>query len=116
MLGQTMQAQTSSGTDLRSGVATNEHLQPTILGIETSCDETAAAVVRGGRAVLSNVVASQHDLHDEFGGVVPEIASRAHLERILPVVRAAMREAGVDFADLDAIAVGHRPGLIGSLL
>lgn len=89
---------------------------PLILGIETSCDETAAAVVRGGREVLSNVVASQHDLHEQFAGVVPEIASRAHLERILPIIRAAMREAGAQARDLDAIAVGHRPGLIGSLL
>ncbi len=94
----------------------NEHFHPLILGIETSCDETAAAVVRGGRLVLSNVVASQHELHEEFAGVVPEIASRAHLERILPVIRSAMREAHVDYDDLDAIAVGHRPGLIGSLL
>jgi N6-L-threonylcarbamoyladenine synthase len=89
---------------------------PLILGIETSCDETAAAVVRGAREVLSNVVASQHDLHAEFAGVVPEIASRAHLERILPVIKTALREADVELSGLDAIAVGHRPGLIGSLL
>lgn len=89
---------------------------PLILGIETSCDETAAAVVRGGREVLSNVVASQHDLHEQFAGVVPEIASRAHLERILPVIRSAMRESGLQYSNLNAIAVGHRPGLIGSLL
>jgi N6-L-threonylcarbamoyladenine synthase len=87
-----------------------------ILGIETSCDETAAAVVKDGRVVLSSFVASQHDLHAEYGGVVPEIASRAHVEAILPAVRAAVREAGLTLADLDAIAVGHRPGLIGSLL
>jgi len=87
-----------------------------ILGIETSCDETAAAVVRDGRVVLSNVIASQHDLHEEYGGVVPELASRAHLERLLPVVRAAMREAGAAYGDLDAVAVGNRPGLIGALL
>ncbi len=87
-----------------------------VLGIETSCDETAAAVLRGPRDVLSSVVATQHDLHEEFAGVVPEIASRAHLERILPVVRAALRDAGVTLDALDAIAVGHRPGLIGSLL
>jgi len=97
-------------------VEARTHLQPLILGVETSCDETAAAVVRGGRDVLSNVVASQHDLHEEFAGVVPEIASRAHLERILPVIRAAMREAGLQYNDLGAIAIGHRPGLIGSLL
>ena len=87
-----------------------------ILGIESSCDETAAAVVEDGRMVLSNVVATQHALHEAFAGVVPEIASRAHLERIVPVIRAAMRDAGVSFNDLDAIAVGNRPGLVGSLL
>jgi N6-L-threonylcarbamoyladenine synthase len=87
-----------------------------ILGIESSCDETAAAVVEGGRRVLSNAVASQHALHEEYGGVVPEIASRAHVERVTPVVRAAMDDAGVALSDLDAIAVGHRPGLIGALL
>lgn len=89
---------------------------PLILGIESSCDETAAAVVEGGTRVRSTVVASQHDLHAEYGGVVPEIASRAHVERMLPVVRAAMHQAGVTYDDLHAIAVGHRPGLIGSLI
>ncbi|MCC7146211.1 MAG: tRNA (adenosine(37)-N6)-threonylcarbamoyltransferase complex transferase subunit TsaD [Phycisphaeraceae bacterium] len=88
----------------------------TVLGIETSCDETAAAVVVDGGLVKSNVIASQHDLHVRYGGVVPEIASRAHLEKIMPVVRQALDEAGVDFADIDAVAVGNRPGLIGSLL
>lgn len=73
-------------------------------------------MVRDGRIVLSNIIASQHDLHAEYGGVVPEIASRAHVERILPVVRMAASEAGVTLKDLDCIAVGHRPGLIGSLL
>lgn len=87
----------------------------TILGIETSCDETAAAVVRG-RTVLSNVIASQHELHAEYQGVVPEIASRAHAERLLPIVRQAVAEAGVTLADIDAVAIGNRPGLIGSLL
>jgi len=87
-----------------------------ILGIETSCDETAAAVVEDGVTIHSNVVASQHDLHAEFGGVVPEIASRAHVEKILPVLRTALDEAGVGVADIEAVAVGHRPGLIGSLL
>lgn len=87
-----------------------------ILGIESSCDETAAAVVRDGRLVLSNVVATQHELHERYSGVVPEIASRAHLERILPVIRESLREASVELTDLDAIAVGHEPGLIGSLL
>lgn len=87
-----------------------------ILGLETSCDETAAAVVVNGRLVRANVVASQHALHERYHGVVPEIASRAHLERLAPVVRQALEEAGVTFDDLDAVAVGNRPGLIGSLL
>ncbi len=87
-----------------------------VLGLETSCDETAAAVVEDGERVRSSVIASQHDLHAEYAGVVPEIASRAHVERITPVVRAALREAGVALADLDAVAVGYRPGLIGSLV
>lgn len=87
-----------------------------ILGIETSCDETAAAIVRDGREVLSSVVASQHDLHAEYAGVVPEIAGRAHVERITPVVRAAIRESGLAIKDIDVVAVGNRPGLIGPLL
>ncbi|HYE02213.1 MAG TPA: tRNA (adenosine(37)-N6)-threonylcarbamoyltransferase complex transferase subunit TsaD [Phycisphaerales bacterium] len=87
-----------------------------VLGIETSCDETAAAVVRGGREVVSNVIASQHDLHAEYRGVVPEIASRAHAQAILPVVRRALAQAGVGARDLAGVAVGNRPGLIGSLL
>ena len=87
-----------------------------ILGLETSCDETAAAVVAEGTRVLSNVVSSQHELHEQYRGVVPEIASRAHLQRLLPVVDQAVRRAGVAWADLDAVAVGNRPGLIGSLI
>ncbi len=87
-----------------------------ILGIESSCDETAAAVVDGELNVRSNVIASQEDLHAEYGGVVPEIASRAHVERILPVIRSALRDANSALADIDAIAVGSRPGLIGSLV
>jgi N6-L-threonylcarbamoyladenine synthase len=92
-----------------------------VLGIETSCDETAASVVcaagrAGGCTVLSNVIASQHDLHAEYAGVVPEIASRAHAERILPIVRRALADAHVSLADVHGIAVGNRPGLIGSLL
>lgn len=88
----------------------------TILGIESSCDETAAAVVRDGREVLSSVVHSQIDEHAIYGGVVPEIAGRSHLEKILPVIDGALDRAGLDFDALDAIAVTQRPGLIGSLL
>ena len=87
-----------------------------ILGIESSCDETEAAVVENGRTVRSNIVASQDELHVAYGGVVPEIASRAHLERILPVITKAIDDANVTLSDIDAIAVGNRPGLIGSLL
>lgn len=87
-----------------------------VLGIETSCDETAAAVVRDGIDVLSSIVASQHEIHTKFGGVVPELASRAHCENMLPIVESALRSAGVTLDQIDAIAVGHRPGLIGSLL
>ena len=87
-----------------------------ILGIESSCDETAAAVVRRGTEVLSNVVASQIATHSPYGGVVPELASREHLRNIVPVVRAALREANITFADLDAIAVTNGPGLAGALL
>jgi N6-L-threonylcarbamoyladenine synthase len=87
-----------------------------ILGIESTCDETAASVVRDGRVVLSNVIASQVDLHAKYRGVVPEIASRAHIENLLPVLRESLANAACGFADLDAIAVAHRPGLIGSLL
>ncbi len=87
-----------------------------VLGIESTCDETAAAVVVDGVDVRSNVIASQVDLHAKYRGVVPEIASRAHIENILPVVREAVSNAACAFADIDAIAVAHRPGLIGSLL
>ena len=87
-----------------------------LLALETTCDETAAAVVAEPLAVLSSVVASQDELHQAFGGVVPEIASRAHVERILPVVDEALRRAGVTLDELDAIAVAHTPGLAGSLL
>ena len=90
--------------------------QVLILGIESSCDETAAAVVRAGQTVLSSVIASQVDLHALYGGVVPELASREHLRNIVPVVRAAMRQAGVRFDELDAIAVTEGPGLAGALL
>ncbi len=87
-----------------------------ILGIESSCDETAAAVVDDGRVVRSNIIASQHDLHAEYAGVVPEIASRAHVERIGIVIDRALREADTRMSEVDAVAVGHRPGLIGALL
>jgi N6-L-threonylcarbamoyladenine synthase len=88
-----------------------------ILGIETSCDETAAAVVEDGRHVHSSVVSSQVDLHARFGGVVPEIASRAHVELITAVVAEALVEAGVlEVGDLDAVAACHGPGLAGALL
>jgi len=86
-----------------------------ILGIETSCDETAAAVVEDGRMIRSNVVASQADLHRRFGGVVPELASRQHIERLLPVVDEALEQAGVGLASLDAVAVTRGPGLVGAL-
>ena len=87
-----------------------------VLGIETSCDETAAAVVEDGRRILSNVVASQAELHAPYGGVVPELASRHHIETIVPVVERAMADAGTRFEDLAAIAVTQGPGLVGSLL
>jgi N6-L-threonylcarbamoyladenine synthase len=87
-----------------------------ILAIETSCDETAAAVVVDGRHILSNVVASQVDLHAQYGGVFPEIASRAHIEAIVPVTERALQEAHLGLDDLDAIAVTYGPGLSGSLL
>ncbi len=87
-----------------------------ILGIESTCDETAAALVSNGVHVLSDVVASQEQLHAKFRGVVPEIASRAHIENILRVVREALDSAGMTLNQIDAIAVAHRPGLIGSLL
>jgi len=86
-----------------------------ILGLETSCDETAAALVEGGE-IRSNVVSSQADLHARFGGVVPEVASRRHLELVVPVVREALAEAGAGLGDLDAVAVTQGPGLIGALL
>ncbi len=87
-----------------------------ILGIETSCDETGAAVVDERRRVWSNVVATQHELHERYAGVVPEIASRAQLENLLPVVSEALERANVQPGRIDAVAVGHRPGLIGSLI
>jgi N6-L-threonylcarbamoyladenine synthase len=87
-----------------------------ILGIESSCDETAAAVVRDGREIVSSVISSQIELHRPFGGVFPELAAREHLEKIEPVVSEAIEKAGISLDDLDAIAVTQGPGLIGSLL
>jgi len=92
------------------------YLQTLILGIESSCDETAAAVVADGRRVLSSIVASQLDVHAQYGGVVPELASREHLRAIVAVVRQALEKGGVDWPDLNAIAVTAGPGLVGSLL
>lgn len=87
-----------------------------LLGIESSCDETAAAVVEDGRQILSNVVHSQIDLHAAYGGVIPEVAARSHLEVVLPVIHQALSDAHCAFSDLDGIAVTHTPGLVGSLL
>jgi N6-L-threonylcarbamoyladenine synthase len=87
-----------------------------VLGIETSCDETAVALVEDGRKVMSNVLSSQHEIHSRFGGVVPELASRAHLERLNPLLDEALREAGAGWRDVDAVAVTQGPGLVGALL
>ncbi len=87
-----------------------------ILGIETSCDETAAAVVEDGVKILSNVVISQIDIFAEYGGVIPEVAARSHLEVMMPVIEKAMKDANCTWDDIDAIAVTHAPGLLGSLL
>lgn len=87
-----------------------------VLGIESSCDETAAAVVKNGREVLSNVINSQIDIHKRYGGVVPEIASRCHIEAVNTVVDEALEKAGVTFDDIDVIAVTYGPGLVGALL
>jgi N6-L-threonylcarbamoyladenine synthase len=87
-----------------------------VLGIESSCDETAAAIVDDGRVVRSDVVASQDEVHARYGGVVPELASRAHLRNVVPVVQAALARAGVALGDVDGIAVTNAPGLIGALL
>lgn len=87
-----------------------------VLGIETSCDETSAAVVEDGVKILSNVIASQIDIHSKFGGVVPEVASRRHVELILPTVQEALEKAGCTLADIDLIGAINRPGLIGALI
>lgn len=93
-----------------------DHARPLILAIESSCDETAAAVIDGRRAVLADCIASQIDFHERFGGVVPEIASRKHTEAIVPTVMHTMEQAGVDFADLSAVACTIGPGLVGALV
>src|SRR5215472_7558687 len=87
-----------------------------ILGIESSCDETAAAIVADGREILSSVVASQFDVHRKYGGVVPELASREHLRQIVPVVREALLQAGTKLEEVAAIGVTQGPGLVGALL
>src|SRR5690625_3734896 len=87
-----------------------------MLGIETSCDETAAAIVKNGTEIISNIVSSQIKSHERFGGVVPEIASRHHTEQITYVIEEAFNKAGVTWAEIDAIAVTEGPGLIGALL
>ncbi|MBI5632419.1 MAG: tRNA (adenosine(37)-N6)-threonylcarbamoyltransferase complex transferase subunit TsaD [Nitrospirae bacterium] len=87
-----------------------------ILGIDTSCDDTSAAVVQDGRKIISNIVSSQSDIHTKYGGIVPELASRRHIEMIMPVVEEALTHAGITLPDLSAVAVCHGPGLIGSLL
>ena len=87
-----------------------------ILGIETSCDETSAAVVKNGGHVLSNVISSQVEFHSKYGGVVPEIASRKHVELIIPVIDEAIKEAGIKLSDLDGVGVTYGPGLVGTLL
>ncbi len=87
-----------------------------ILGLETSCDETSAAVVEDGRTILSNVIASQIDIHARYGGVFPEVASRAHVEAVVPIVERALADAHVSLGDVDAVAVTRGPGLAGSLL
>lgn len=87
-----------------------------ILGIDTSCDDTSAAVVEDGRKIISNIVSSQSDIHAKYGGIVPELASRRHIEMVIPVVDEALKEAGVSLSGIAAVAVCHGPGLIGSLL
>lgn len=87
-----------------------------ILGIESTCDETAAAVVKDGKLILSNVIASQGDLHEKFGGVVPELACRRHIDVMLPVIQKALYDASVTLKDIDLIAVSYAPGLIGAIM
>ena len=86
-----------------------------ILGIESSCDETAASVVKNGSEVLSNIISTQISIHRKFGGVVPEIASRKHIENIMPVIDEALGQANLTISDIDAIVVTYGPGLVGAL-
>ena len=102
-------------TGADSGVVLMERSEPLVLGIETSCDETGIGIVRG-RTLLSNTIASSMDEHARFGGVVPEVAARAHLEALQPAIEAAVAEAGVALADIDAVAVTSGPGLAGALM
>lgn len=104
------------GLDKRMYRKKNKGKDILIMAIETSCDETASSIVKNGLEVLSNVVASQVELHKKYGGVVPEIASRKHLELINPVIKEALIEAEIDFEDLDAVAATYGPGLVGGLL
>lgn len=97
-------------------MADTEKKDVLILALESSCDETAAAVVKNGRTVLSNIISSQIDLHTLYGGVVPEIASRKHMEQINQVTEQALKEAGVTLDDITAVAVTYGPGLVGALL
>ena len=87
-----------------------------VMGIETSCDETSVALLRNGREVLANVISSQIDIHKKYGGVVPEVASRKHLENMNHIIKAALLEANLKFQDIDLIAVTKGPGLVGALL
>lgn len=87
-----------------------------VLGIESTCDETACAIVRDGNEILSNIISSQIDLHSTYGGVVPELACRRHIDVIIPVIDEAVKKAGIELKDIDLIAVAHGPGLIGALL
>ena len=87
-----------------------------VLGIETSCDETSCAIVKNGREIFSNIIATQIDIHKKFGGVVPEIASRNHVEAIDGVVKEALEKANVTFEDIDVISCTYGPGLVGALL
>lgn len=100
----------------RERIASKPAEERITLGIESSCDETAAAVLRGGRELLADVISTQVPIHRKFGGVVPEIASRNHILNVLPVVDEAVKQAGLKLADIDQIAVTYGPGLVGALL